>query len=156
MSQKLVQRLQQKFGQRILAADGAHGDESVTVGRSDVPDVLAHLRDAEGCEQLSDVVGIDHPDRQERFEVVYLLRSWRNKSRIQVRTTVAEDQPVPTVSGLYGSADWAEREVYDMFGIRFTGHPDLRRILLSESDDFHPLRKEYPRRGHDPQDFPQE
>ncbi len=144
MSQKLVERLQREFGEEILAVASHRGDESVTVAPANLPKVLAHLKDTEGCEQLSDVVGIDYPDRDQRFEVLYLLRSWSNKHRIQVRVPVAEDQPVPTVSGLYRSADWHEREVYDLFGVPFSGHPDLRRILCHHQFEGHALRKEYP------------
>ncbi len=144
MSQKLVERLQKEFGKRILATASDHGDESVTIDRGDLPAVLGHLRDRENCEQLSDVVGLDHPGRPERFEVVYLLRSLSNRHRIQVRVNVPEDEPVPTATGLYHSADWHEREVYDLFGIPFAGHPDLRRILCHHQFEGHALRKDYP------------
>jgi NADH-quinone oxidoreductase subunit C/D len=144
MSQKLVERLQQEFGADILAVSSQHGDETVTVGKDKLLAVLGHLRDAEGCEQLSDVVGVHYPDRDEEFEVNYLMRSWRNKHRVRVRVHAAEDEPVPTATGLYRSADWHEREVYDMFGVPFEGHPDLRRILCHHQFEGHPLRKDYP------------
>ncbi len=144
MSQKLVERLRQEFGERILTVASEHGDESVTIARDDLPLVLAHLRDHEGCEQLSDVVGIDHPERRERFEIVYLLRSVSRRHRIQVRVDVPEDEPVPTACGLYHSADWHEREVYDLLGVPFDGHPDLRRILCHHEFEGHALRKDYP------------
>ena len=144
MSQKLVERLQQEFGTGILAAGSNHGDETVTVAKDRLRDVLLHLRDKEGCEQLSDVVGVDFPRREQRFEVVYLLRSWQKNQRLQVKVDVAEDEAVPTVSDLYRSADWAEREVWDLFGIPFSGHPDLRRILCHHEFEGHALRKDYP------------
>jgi len=144
MSQQLVERLQREFGDRILAATGMHGDESVTVSRQDLPLVLAHLRDQEGCEQLSDIVGVDHPERAARFEVVYLLRSYSKRHRIQVSVDAPEDEPVPTACGLYRSANWHEREVYDLFGIPFSGHPDLRRILCHHQFEGHARYKDYP------------
>jgi len=144
MSQKLVERLQQEFGSAILGTDSSHGDESVTVAPDRLLDVLGHLRDREGCEQLSDVVGVDYPDRKERFDVVYLLRSWCNNHRVQVKVGVAEDAAVPSAHGIYRSADWAEREVYDLYGIPFAGHPDLRRILCHHEFEGHALRKDYP------------
>ncbi|HPF71118.1 MAG TPA: NADH-quinone oxidoreductase subunit C, partial [Candidatus Krumholzibacteria bacterium] len=144
MSQKLVERLQREFGADILATASHHGDESVTVAPGKLRDVLVHLRDKEGCEQLSDVAGVDFPGRDKRFQVVYLLRSWEKNHRLQVKVDAAEDEAVPTVSDLYRSADWAERETWDLLGIPFAGHPDLRRILCHHEFEGHALRKDYP------------
>jgi len=143
MSQKLVDNLQQEFGTDILSAESPGGDEAVTVAPERLLDVLGHLRGA-GCEQLSDVVGVDHPDSPERFQVVYLLRSYANNERVQVKVNVAEDAPVPSAAGLFRSAEWAEREVYDLFGVPFSGHPDLRRLLCHHEFEGHALRKDYP------------
>ncbi|MCP4570738.1 MAG: NADH-quinone oxidoreductase subunit D [bacterium] len=143
MSQKLVDSLQREFGTDILAVDSPRGDESVTVAPERLLDVLGHLRCA-GCEQLSDVVGVDHPDRAERFELVYLLRSYADNERVQVKVNVAEDAPVPSAAGVYRSANWAEREVYDLLGVPFSGHPDLRRLLCHHEFEGHALRKDYP------------
>ncbi len=144
MSQELVARLQQEFGADILAVGSQHGDETVTVDKTQLLVVLEHLRDKEGCEQLSDVVGVHYPDRDAEFEVNYLMRSWQNNYRVRVRVHTAEDEPVPSATGLYRSADWHEREVYDMFGVVFSDHPDLRRILCHHEFEGHPLRKDYP------------
>ena len=144
MSQKLVERLRHEFGEDILAVESNHGDEAVVVPPARLRDVLAHLRDREGCEQLSDVAGVDYPDRAKRFQVVYLMRSWARNQRVQVKVDVEEDEAVPTVSDLYASADWAEREVWDMYGVPFRGHPDLRRILCHHEFEGHALRKDYP------------
>jgi NADH-quinone oxidoreductase subunit C/D len=144
MSQQLVERLQSEFGSDVLAAASNHGDESVVVRRERLLDVLTHLRDREGCEQLSDVVGVDFPDRSDRFQVVYLLRSWSRNQRVQVKVDVAEDETVPSVSRLYRSADWHEREVWDLFGIPFADHPNLKRILCHHEFEGHALRKDYP------------
>ena len=144
MSQKLVERLQHKFGADILAAANRHGDAAVTVAKDKLVAVMEHLRGQEGCEQLSDIAGVDFPEREKRFQVNYLLRSWKNNHRIRLKVDLAEDEAVPTVTGLYRSADWAEREVYDMYGIPFAGHSDLRRILCHHQFEGHALRKDYP------------
>jgi NADH-quinone oxidoreductase subunit C/D len=144
MSQKLVERLQQEFGEDILASASQHGDESITVSSGNILPVLKHLRDKEGCDQLSDVVGVDYPEADKRFEVNYLLHSWCNNYRLRVKVAVAEDEAVPSVSSLYASANWAEREVYDLLGIPFSDHPDLRRILTHHEFEGHALRKDYP------------
>jgi len=150
MSQKLVERLRAEFGDRILDSGSQHGDESVVVGREDLPAVAAHLKEREACELLLDVVGVDrsglpaHRDDPQRFEVVYNLRSLARNHRLLVKVRAEEGQDVPSLAGLYRSADWAEREVYDLFGVRFRGHPDLRRILCHHEFEGHALRKDYP------------
>ncbi|NTV03611.1 NADH-quinone oxidoreductase subunit C, partial [bacterium] len=150
MSQKLVERLRAEFGDRILETDAQHGDESVVVGREDLPAVAAHLKGREACELLLDVAGVDrselpaHRDDPERFEVVYNLRSLARNHRLLVKVRAGEGQDVPSLAGLYSSANWAEREVYDLYGVRFRGHPDLRRILCHHEFEGHALRKDYP------------
>jgi NADH-quinone oxidoreductase subunit C/D len=143
MSQKLVERLQREFGADILATSNQHGDETITVATENLAGIVAHLREQEGCEQLSDVVGVDYPDRSQRFEVNYLLHSWSNNHRIRVKVAVAEDESVPTLSDQYHSANWHEREVFDLFGVPFSDHPDLRRILTHHEFEGHALRKDY-------------
>ncbi len=144
MSRSLVERLQQEFGEAILRADAPHGDETVWLAKDDLPLLLKHLRDKEGCELLADVVGIDYPDRAKRFEVVYLLRSISRRQRLKVKVEVEEGESLPSATAFYRSADWHEREVYDLFGIRFDNHPDLRRILCHHEFEGHALRKDYP------------
>ncbi len=144
MSQKLVERLRQEFGGDILAAGGMHGDETITVAPDKVVGVLKHLRDKEGCEQLSDVVGVDFPERDKRFEVNYLMRSWKNNQRLVVKVDVEDGDAIPSVESVYRSANWHEREVFDLYGVRFSDHPDLRRILTHHQFEGHALRKDYP------------
>ena len=144
MSQKLVKKLQQEFGAEILAVSSQHGDETITVEKANLLKVLSHLRDRQGCEQLSDVVGVHYPDRDQEFEVNYLLRSWTNNHRLRVRVETTEGVSVPSAIGIFKSADWHEREVYDLFGVDFEGHPDMRRILCHHEFEGHPLRKDYP------------
>lgn len=98
--------------------------------------------------QISDITGVDFPTRDQRFEVVYNLLSVRYNSRIRVKTYADEATPVPSVTGLFEGALWYEREVYDMFGVFFSGHPDLRRIMTDYGFDGHPLRKDFPLTGY--------
>ncbi len=150
MSQKLVANLKSAFGERLLGASSAHGDEVVVVGREDLLEVARHLRDRESCEMLLDVAGVDlseHPSlggSADRFEVNYLFRSLANRSRVRVKVRVEEGQDVPSLSGLYNSANWAERETWDLYGVPFRDHPDLRRILCHHEFEGHALRKDYP------------
>jgi NADH/F420H2 dehydrogenase subunit C len=97
---------------------------------------------------VSDITAVDYPTRDQRFEVVYNLLSVRHNSRIRVKTYADEASPVPSITGLYDGANWYEREVYDMFGVFFVGHPDLRRILTDYGFDGHPLRKDFPLTGY--------
>ena len=150
MSQKLVSRLKQEFGDGIVGSADQHGDAVVTVDSARLLDVLTHLQGVEGCEQLSDVVGVDNLQRDvpgadgRRFEVNYVLRSWRNNHRIRVKVHAAEDEAVPSAAKIWHSANWHEREVFDLYGIPFSGHPDLRRILTHHQFEGHGLRKDYP------------
>jgi NADH/F420H2 dehydrogenase subunit C len=98
--------------------------------------------------QVSDITAVDYPTRDQRFEVVYNLLSVRHNSRIRVKTYADEASPVPSITGLYDGANWYEREVYDMFGVFFVGHPDLRRIMTDYGFDGHPLRKDFPLTGY--------
>jgi NADH/F420H2 dehydrogenase subunit C len=128
-------------------SDAARGQAVVVVPRDALPDALGKLRDdAETrLEQLSDLTAVDYLGRTPRFEVVYELYSITLNHRLRVKVPVPEDDPVvPTATGVWKSAIWAERETFDMFGIRFAGHPDLRRILMYPEFQGHPLRKDYP------------
>lgn len=144
MSRKLIERLQQEFGPAILHAGEPHGDATVEVAEADLPVVLRHLRDREQCELLLDVVGVDRPDSARRFEINYLLRSLARRQRIKVRVRVAEGEAVESAVPLWHSANWHEREVYDLFGVPFRNHPDLRRLLCHHEFEGHALRKDYP------------
>jgi NADH dehydrogenase (ubiquinone) Fe-S protein 3 len=98
--------------------------------------------------QVTDITAVDYPTRSQRFEVVYNLLSVRHNSRIRVKTYADETSPVPSITSLYDGANWYEREVYDLFGVFFTGHPDLRRIMTDYGFDGHPLRKDFPLTGY--------
>ena len=98
--------------------------------------------------QISDITAVDYPTRDQRFEVVYNMLSVRHNSRIRVKTYADEASPVPSICSLYDGANWYEREVYDLFGVFFVGHPDLRRIMTDYGFDGHPLRKDFPLTGY--------
>ncbi len=112
--------------------------------------VLSLLRDDVNCrfKQLVDICGVDYPEREPRFEVVYNLLSLNNNNRIRVKIRTDEDTPVPTVTGVFSAANWWEREAWDLYGIYFSDHPDLRRILTDYGFEGHPLRKDFPLTGY--------
>ena len=124
----------------------ADGFTEITADRSRVIEVLRALRDRPelDCNLLLDVCGVDYPENEQRFEVVYHLTSLDKGHRVRVRVPVDEDDPrVPTAYGIWKAADWFEREAWDLMGIRFDGHPNLRRILTHEAFQGHALRKDY-------------
>ena len=126
------------------------GDWTIVVPAATILQVARHLRDAPDAafDLCSDVTATDWPPRGEgRFDVVYCLFSTRHRHRIRVKTKVAENQPLASVTSVWPAANWLEREVYDMFGVNFTGHPDRRRILMPEDWQGHPQRKDYPLEG---------
>lgn len=136
-------------GETLKAAIG-HGELMLAVRRQAIVKVLTFLRDDARCrfELLVDVCGVDYPDRPERFEVVYNLLSLSHNRRIRIKLTTDEDTPVPSVSGVYATANWFEREVWDLYGVLFENHPDLRRILTDYGFEGHPLRKDFPLTGY--------
>ena len=125
------------------------GDWTIIVPVSRLLEIMRHLRDAVDAsfDFCSDVTASDWPSRAERFDVVYCLYSTRHRHRIRVKLRAAENQPVPSVTAIWPSANWLEREVFDMFGVNFTGHPDRRRILMPEDWQGYPQRKDYPLEG---------
>ncbi|MEQ1612001.1 MAG: NADH-quinone oxidoreductase subunit C [Hyphomicrobiaceae bacterium] len=138
------------LGPAIVSSSTAHGELTLTVGRADITDVLTKLRDDDGCqfEILIDVCGVDYPARPNRFDVVYHLLSARKNWRLRVKLETNEADAVASVIPVYPAANWFEREAYDMYGILFSGHPDLRRLLTDYGFQGHPLRKDFPLTGH--------
>ncbi len=130
---------------------GAEGMLLVDLAREAVLEALTRLKQRAGFGQCTLVTAVDHYPDEPRFEVVWQLLSHTDKDRVRVRTRVPlADAVVPSASALWPGAGWSERECFDMFGIRFEGHPDLRRLLMPEGYDHHPLRKEFPHRGIEP------
>jgi NADH-quinone oxidoreductase subunit C len=148
--EKIVQAMQAQFK---LQVDEFRGEAHVFVGATQIVDALTWLRDQQGFELLSAMTAVDYwPQTEPRFHVIYQLTSVANNLCLIVRVPVNGDQPeVPTVSGIYACANWREREIWDMFGIRFAGHPDPRRILMPPDWEGHPLRKDYPLGYEEPQ-----
>ena len=120
------------------------------VDREDIAKLLVFLRDDVNCQfkQLMDICGVDYPERPQRFEVVYNLLSLVHNNRVTVKVMLDDNSSIPSVSKVFSSADWWEREIWDLFGIFFSGHPDLRRILTDYGFDGHPLRKDFPLTGY--------
>jgi NADH-quinone oxidoreductase subunit C len=125
------------------------GDWSLVIVAARLRDVAAHLRDTPGAQfdGCSDVTAIDWPPRLERFDVVYSLYSTRLRHRVRLKVRVADGAEAPSLTAIWPAANWLEREVFDLFGIRFEGHPDLRRILMPDEWQGHPQRKDYPLEG---------
>lgn len=146
------------FPQAVAASDQPFGQLHLTLNiqGEDLLSFMRFLRDEQslGYTLLSDVTAVDWPNRDPRFNLVYVLFSVQHEHRLVVHLPVAEGTSVPTVSTIWHSANWAEREVYDLMGITFDNHPDLRRILTWDSFEGHPLRKDFPLHGHyDVDDF---
>ena len=124
------------------------GEITVTVARGAIVEAARTLRDTFGYQQLMEIAGADYPSRPERFEVNYHFLSLTENHRVRLKVTTDEDSPVPTLTGLWPVASWLEREVFDMYGVIFAGHVDLRRILTDYGFEGHPLRKDFPQTGY--------
>lgn len=137
-------------GKAVLQVELKLGELIVTVQRDQIVPVLTKLRDDPGCmfQQVMDITAADYPDRPERFEVVYNLLSIKHNQRVRVKLSTDEDTPVPSSVPVYSAANWMEREVWDMYGVFFSDHPDLRRILSDYGFEGHPLRKDFPLTGY--------
>ena len=136
--------------QEVLGTEIELDELMVRARRDLIVKVLTFLRDDVNCrfQQLMDVCGVDYPEREKRFEVVYNLLSLTHNMRVRVKVETDEETPVPSVSGVFSSATWWEREAWDLFGIYFSEHPDLRRIMTDYGFDGHPLRKDFPLTGY--------
>ncbi len=134
----------------VLGTEINLGELMVSAKAEAIVKVLSFLRDDVNCrfKQLMDVCGVDYPDRDPRFEIVYNLLSLTNNNRIRVKVRTYEDTPVPSVTNVFSAANWWEREAWDLFGIYFSDHPDLRRILSDYGFEGHPLRKDFPLTGY--------
>lgn len=144
----LAETLSTAIGASLIEAHDEHGDLILRVERDAIADVLRLLRDEHDYQQLMEIAGADYPDREERFEVVYMLLSVTRNSRVMVKVRAAEDTPVPTVTHIWPNAGWLEREVFDMYGVLFAGNTDLRRILTDYGFEGHPFRKDFPLTGY--------
>jgi NADH-quinone oxidoreductase subunit C len=134
----------------VISAVEAFGELTVTVSLGNLLDLMAHLKADPSTRMTSlvDITAVDHPERADRFDVVYHLLSMYTNGRVRVKAHVADTAMVPSLISVYPAANWFEREVYDLFGILFSGHPDLRRILTDYGFRGHPLRKDFPTTGY--------
>mgnify|MGYP001394230576 FL=1 len=148
--QELGGYIQSQLPNDVLEQWTANSELNVVVRSEGIARTMKFLRQDPNClfEMLVDVCGVDYPERQERFEVVYNLLSLRHNQRVRVKLTVDEGVAVPSVHDIFPSASWFERECWDMYGVFFTGHPDLRRLLTDYGFDGHPFRKDFPLTGY--------
>jgi len=135
-------------GGAIGSADVAFGEITLVGEAAQVREALTYLRDVRGFQQLIDVCGADYPERELRFEVVYHLLSLTKNQRVRFKVAAGEETVVPSAVDIYPNANWYEREAFDMYGVFFDGHPDLRRILTDYGFHGHPLRKDFPMTGY--------
>jgi NADH-quinone oxidoreductase subunit C len=139
--------LREELGEAVESVRVIGGDLTLRVRRDDLAAVCAALKETHGFTLLIDLCGVDFPDRELRFEVVYHLCDPTAGRRLRLKVRTGEDAPVPSITGVWRAAHGHEREVWDLFGVRFEGHPDLTRILLAEDFEGHPLRKDFPLEG---------
>jgi NADH-quinone oxidoreductase subunit C len=147
---ELKEHIAAGLGDVMAGAHIAYGELTVKVPREQIVPALTYLRDNPQCqfEVLIDLCGVDYPARENRFDVVYHLLSVRQNQRIRVTLETDETTPVPSVVGVFPGANWYEREAYDMYGMPFSGHPDLRRLLTDYGFEGYPLRKDFPLTGY--------
>ncbi|MGC8794204.1 MAG: NADH-quinone oxidoreductase subunit C, partial [Bryobacteraceae bacterium] len=139
---ELTGRLRDRFPDQILEFSSYLGQKILIARPEAVVPILEFLKAEAEFDYLVDVTAVDYPDRPERFELVYILYSFARNERIRIKTRIGEDFRPASAVGVHPTANWLEREVFDMFGIEFEGHPDMRRILLPEDWEGHPLRKD--------------
>ncbi len=147
---ELKDHIEAKLGDDLRSAEIAFDELTLSVSSTKVVPVAKFLRDDRLCRfiQLIDLCGVDYPERVKRFEVVYHFLSLHNNIRIRVKAALGEDETIATLIDIHPCANWFEREAFDMYGIQFEGHPDLRRILTDYGFEGYPLRKDFPLSGH--------
>jgi len=148
--QDLGEYIQASVPEAVLEVTQDHDELILICMRGSICRLLTLLRDDSNClfKVLIDICGADYPERAERFDVVYNLLSLRHNQRIRVKVRCDEDGIVPSVTEIFSAAGWYERETWDLYGVMFSGHPDLRRILTDYGFDGHPMRKDFPLTGH--------
>ena len=143
LDNELTKRYKKRFGDAIIEATIDRNQAILLIARAQLVEIARYSRDHEGFDLLTDLTAVDWPRREKRFDIVLNLYSFPKNQRLRLKLHVAENEPAPCVVGVWPTANWLEREVYDMFGIVFEGHPDLRRLLLPEEWQGFPLRKDY-------------
>lgn len=147
---ELKKHLEERVGDHIQSIGSEKDGITVRVGAESLISFIKFLRDDSSChfEILIDICGVDYPERDQRFEIVYHLLSLSKNMRIRVKVGAEEEQVVPSLTSFYSAAGWFEREVWDLYGVYFNGHPDLRRLLTDYGFEGHPLRKDFPLTGY--------
>ena len=147
--QKIEKLINSELSSKVKSSSIANDELLIEVDEKDLVDVIQFLKSNENCKfkQLIDIAGVDYPDNQKRFELVYLFLSHENNLRIKLLIKFETDQSINSLTKIFPSANWMEREVFDMYGIKFKNHPDLRRILTDYGFKGHPLRKDFPLTG---------
>jgi len=138
----MITQLKRQYGSGIEPLSYL-GQNYMIVDRSLIPEILQVLRDEEQFDYCVDITAVHYPKREKQFDVLWILYSFPRNERIRVKAMIAEGESIPCVTSIWGTANWLEREAFDMFGIKFDGHPDLKRILLPDGWKGHPLRKDY-------------
>jgi len=144
----LVEKYKARFGASLDALSFV-GQNYFTVDRSVIPKILQSLRDEDQFDYCVDITSIHYPKREKQFDLLWILYSFSRNERIRVKTQIADGETISSVVSIWPTANWLEREVYDMFGIKFDGHPDMKRILMPDDWKGHPLRKDYGIRQQD-------
>lgn len=139
-----------KQGDAVIGTEIAHGELTVEITLASIPAFMEFLKTDTACRfsTLVDITAVDYPSRDKRFDMVWHFLSMYQNHRIRVKTQIREDDMVPSITGVYPAANWFEREVFDMYGVLFSGHPDLRRILTDYGFRGYPLRKDFPTTGY--------
>ena len=148
--QDLEKKINSELTTKINSSKINHSQIYINIDSEDIVDVILFLKNNEKTKfrQLIDITAVDYPQNEKRFKMVYLFLSHEYNSRVILECYINEDEIVPTITSIYPAANWMEREVFDMYGIKFKNHPDLRRILTDYGFDGHPLRKDFPLTGH--------
>lgn len=148
--EELAGIIKEAMGASVTETQIAYGELTVTASSNGIIELLTFLRDNARCKFVNfiDICGVDWPQREKRFDVVYHLMSPQQNTRVRIKVAVGEGETLPSATSVYMGADWFEREAYDMYGILFTGHPDLRRILTDYGFEGYPLRKDFPTTGY--------
>lgn len=144
----LQTQISELLGERQVSSGFTQDELIVHVPRDAIVSVLMSLRDKLGFQSVMDITAVDYPELPERFEIVYNLLSLTKNLRVRIKLSTDEQKPVPSVVPVYPAANWFEREVYDLYGVLFSGHPDLRRIMTDYGFEGHPLRKDFPLTGY--------
>ncbi len=150
---KVHGKLQENFSQALIETKYSFNEFTIKIKHEFLIPVMQYLKEELKLNYLTDLTAVDYPEREKRFEVVYHLFSLENHNRLRVKVEVRDGEKISSLTRIWGTANWLEREVYDMFGLEFEGHPELKRILLSEEWEGHPLRKDYPLIGDGKQPY---